>query len=92
VGDERRAYLIVTGADPEYRRSGSGNLVHWHAIQAAASFTDTFDFEGSMIEPIEDFYRKFGPLQSAYSSVSRRPNFVNAAASIAQTLNPRSRW
>ena len=71
VGDHSRAYLLVTGADPELRRSGAGNLVHWRAIQAAAEFTRVFDFEGSMIEPIEEFYRKFGAVQSPYSFVSR---------------------
>ncbi|WP_435743070.1 GNAT family N-acetyltransferase [Microbacterium sp. PMB16] len=71
VGDQARAYLLVTGADPELRRSGAGNLVHWRAIQAAAEFTDIFDFEGSMLEPVEEFYRKFGAVQSPYSFVSR---------------------
>lgn len=71
VGDDARAYLLVTGADPELRRSGAGNLVHWAAIQAAAEFTDIFDFEGSMLAPIEEFYRKFGAAQFPYSFVSR---------------------
>lgn len=71
VGDQAKAYLLVTGADPELRKNGAGNLVHWRAIQAAGEFTDAFDFEGSMLEPIEEFYRKFGATQSPYSFVSR---------------------
>lgn len=91
VGDQRRAYLLVSGIDPEHRRAGSGNLVHWQAIREAASFTDTFDFEGSMMEPIEDFYRKFGPRQSPYSSVSKRPRLLTAALATASALDPRRR-
>lgn len=85
VGDQSRAYLLVTGADPELRRSGAGNLVHWRAIRAAAEFTDTFDFEGSMLEPIEEFYRKFGARQSPYSFVSRSSR-VGAMAFEARKL------
>lgn len=86
VGDESRAYLLVTGVDPELRRSGAGNLVHWRAIQAASEFTDTFDFEGSMLEPIEEFYRKFGATQTPYSFVSRGSGLAKIAFEAAAAL------
>ena len=71
VGDERRMYLLVTGADPELQKSWSGSLVHWECIRAASELTQVFDFEGSMIEPIAEFYRKFGGTLSPYSSVTK---------------------
>jgi hypothetical protein len=71
VGDERRSYLLVTGADPSLAGSKSGSLVHSRAIKAAAQFTAIFDFEGSMIEGVESFYRSFGSTQTPYSNISR---------------------
>lgn len=71
VGDAQRAYLLVTGANAELRKSGSGPLIHWAAISQAASFTKVFDFEGSMIESVEKFYRGFGATQTPYLSVCK---------------------
>ncbi|GGM00635.1 GNAT family N-acetyltransferase [Glutamicibacter protophormiae] len=87
VGDHRRAYLLVSGADPELRQSGSGNLVHWAAIEAAAEFTKVFDFEGSMIRPVESFYRGFGAMQTPYHAISKQGKFVTLAASLSQLLH-----
>ncbi len=41
----------------------------WEAIRFAASVTRSFDFEGSMIEPVEKFFRAFGATQTAYHNV-----------------------
>ncbi len=86
VGDARRAYSLVTGADPELWRSGSGSLVHWNSIQAAAPFTNVFDFEGSMIEGIEESYRRFGASQSPYSSVSKQGGLFARAAAVRRLI------
>ena len=74
VWDSGAAYYLMGGTDPELRNSGAGNLLIWEAIQFSASLTRAFDFEGSMIEPIESFFRSFGARQSPYSYVSRKSN------------------
>jgi len=71
VWDSQSAYYLMGGADPTLRNSGASSLLMWHAIQHAASITRAFDFEGSMIEPIERFFRSFGALQTPYFSVAR---------------------
>lgn len=71
VGDEERMYLLASGADPELRKSGSGAYVKWECIRRLSGKTRVFDFEGSMIEPIADFNRKFGAALSSYSMVSK---------------------
>lgn len=71
VGDGRRIYLLMSGADPEKRDSGAGYLTKWRLIQEAKKTSEIFDFEGSMIERIESFNRGFGAQQTPYFQVRR---------------------
>jgi hypothetical protein len=71
VWDRESAYYLMGGADPDLRSSGAMSLVIWSAIQFASTVTRAFDFEGSMMEPIERFCRSFGARQVPYSTVSR---------------------
>lgn len=86
VGDSERSYLLVTGANPEFRSSASGALVHWTAITEAAAFTKVFDFEGSMLEPVESFYRSFGASQVPYLAVSKTRKSIQLAFAARQLL------
>jgi hypothetical protein len=71
VWDSRAAYYLIGGADPELRNSGAMSLAMWEAIQGASTVTQTFDFEGSMLEPIEHFFRAFGADQKPYFRVTK---------------------
>ncbi len=71
VWDEESAYYLMGGSDPRLRNSGATSLAMWEAIQFAASVTQSFDFEGSMIEPVERFFRAFGAKQKRYFQVSK---------------------
>ncbi len=71
VWGENSAYYIMGGGDPELRNSGATSLCMWEAIQFAAGVTRKFDFEGSMIEPVERFFRAFGAKQVPYFSISK---------------------
>jgi lipid II:glycine glycyltransferase (peptidoglycan interpeptide bridge formation enzyme) len=71
VWDKRAAYYLLGGADPSLRTSGASSLLMWESIMRARAFTDVFDFEGSMIKPVERFFRAFGSRQVAYLQVSR---------------------
>lgn len=74
VWDENSAYYIMGGGDPELRTSGATSLLLWEAINFAATVTGKFDFEGSMLESIERFFRGFGATQVAYHHVTRTPS------------------
>lgn len=74
VWDENSAYYLMGGADPALRNSGAGSLAIWSAIQHAATVSRSFDFEGSMVEPIERFFRAFGGRQVPYFQVRRFNN------------------
>lgn len=71
VWDKNSAYYLMGGGDPELRNSGATSLCMWEAIKFASTVTKRFDFEGSMLEPVERFFRGFGAIQTPYFSVSK---------------------
>jgi hypothetical protein len=70
VWDRSSAYYLMGGVAPEFRTTGAASLLLWEAIRHASSVTREFDFEGSMVESIERFFRGFGARQTPYFSVS----------------------
>lgn len=76
VWDSQKAYYLMGGGDPHLRTSGATSLCMWKAIQFAATVSKTFDFEGSMLEPVEHFFRSFSPTQTPYFQVSRTPSKI----------------
>lgn len=84
VWDERRCYYLQGGGDPALRNSGAHSLLVWEAIQRAASKSRLFDFEGSMVESVERFFRAFGARQSPYSQVALvRSRLLRTAAALS---------
>jgi lipid II:glycine glycyltransferase (peptidoglycan interpeptide bridge formation enzyme) len=71
VWDHRSAYYLISSIDPDFRNSGSATLLIWEAIQYLADRTQKFDFEGSMIENVENSFRSFGAKQVPYFQVSK---------------------
>jgi hypothetical protein len=71
VWDDQSAYYLMGGGDETYRRSGATSLLMWEAIQFAATVTRKFDFEGSMLQPVERFFRSFGAVQMPYFRISK---------------------
>jgi hypothetical protein len=63
VMDNEYAYALLAGGDPQLRGSGAQTLLYWEAIKFASRMNLKFDFEGSMLEPIEHVYRAFGGVQ-----------------------------
>ncbi len=79
VYDSNCCYYLVGGGDPELRTSGASSLLMWEGICFASTVSDSFDFEGSMIEPIERFFRAFGGIPTPYWRVTKL-NFVHTIA------------
>jgi GNAT acetyltransferase-like protein len=71
VWDDRTCYALINARDPELQTHGSNTLLYWEAIRHASEVSPVFDFEGSMLEPIEHYFRGFGGRQTPYFSVSR---------------------
>ena len=71
VWDERVAYYLMGGRDDAYANSAAMSLLLWEAIRLASGVSRAFDFEGSMIESIERFFRSFGGRRTPYLRVER---------------------
>lgn len=71
VWDSDCAYYLMGGGDPTLRNSGAGSLVLWEAIAFASTVSRQFDFEGSMLESVERFFRAFGGRPVTFFSLSK---------------------
>ena len=71
VWDNRSIYLIITGGDPKLRSSGANNLLIWEGINFASQKGLSFDFEGSMVENIENYYYAFGAKQTIFFNINK---------------------
>jgi Acetyltransferase (GNAT) domain len=81
VWDRQAAYYLLAGADTQLRTSGASSLLAWEALMRAREHTDVFDFHGSMLQPVERFFRAFGARQTPYLRVTRMsPPFRAALA------------
>lgn len=76
IWDENSAYYLMGGSDPALRNSGAGSLCLWEAIKFASKVTRRFDFEGSMLESVERYFRAFGAQQMPYFRVYKTPSKV----------------
>lgn len=89
VWDERTLYPIINARDPSLHAFGANTLLYWEAIRLASTVSRAFDFEGSMLETIEHFFRGFGGRQTAYFSVwkiGRKAKAALAARSVVRRL------
>jgi len=75
VWDEVSAYYLAGGANTKFRTSGAMSLLMWTAIKYASTVTKQFDFEGSMIKPIERFFSSFGAKQVPYIQITKTNSF-----------------
>lgn len=60
VNDSRSSYQIVSGIDWNERNSSAGHMTTWRAIADALQEGRAFDFEGSRIRGVEQYYRRWG--------------------------------
>jgi hypothetical protein len=71
VWDSNSAYDLISTIDPDYRTFGAASLLVQEAIKYVSKYVDKFDFEGSMIEPVERSFRQFGAIQTPYFTISK---------------------
>jgi len=75
VWDSESVYYLLSGMDQQYKSTEANTLLVWEGIKFAMGKNRTFDFEGSMIEGIEHFFRSFGAEQTPYFFISKT-NFL----------------
>lgn len=69
--DRRSCYYLLGGKDYEKNTTGAQELILWEGIKFAATVSEVFDFEGSMIPSIESFFRGFGGTPKIYYRIWR---------------------
>ena len=74
VWDAYSAYYLMGGVDPGRLGNGAMSLCLWEAIRFSSAVAPRFDFEGSMVESIERFFRGFGCSQVPYFRITRTPS------------------
>jgi lipid II:glycine glycyltransferase (peptidoglycan interpeptide bridge formation enzyme) len=77
VWDKDTSYYLWGGGDPAYRSSGATSLLLWEAIKFSKERgLKIFDFEGSMIQPVERFVRSFGAMQVPYFIITKKSRLM----------------
>lgn len=71
IWDANSAYDLISTIDPDFRKSGAATLLVKHIIEYVSDKTCKFDFEGSMIESVENSFRQFGAIQKPYFQISK---------------------
>lgn len=67
--DQKKAYYIIGGKNPDYKNIGSTSQLFWETIKLVSEKVNVFDFEGSMIPSVEMFFRGFGSTQMQYNVI-----------------------
>ncbi len=72
VHDQDTAYYLLGGYAEDEKHHGAGVAAMFEAIRQAQSLgLKTFDFEGSIIPPIEKYFREFGGVLTPYFAITR---------------------
>jgi hypothetical protein len=74
IWDPLQAYYLMSSIDPDHRSSGAATYLIQQAITDMRSKTKRFDFEGSMIEGVENSFRQFGTIQVPYFQIQKYPS------------------
>jgi len=71
VYDNNSVYYLMGGIDPDYNYPGAMDLVHLQGIKFALQSGRNYNFEGSMVENIENYFRSFGAVQQPYFLITK---------------------
>lgn len=66
VWDEKAVYYLLNGTNPEFKSSQANCFLIHESIKMASRMGKRFDFEGSVIRPIEKAFREYGGVRKPY--------------------------
>ena len=69
VSDSNSVYYLMGGIDSLYKDLGGMDLILYNSIKWTLNQGKNFDFEGSIVESIEKYFRSFGSIQTPYFAV-----------------------
>lgn len=76
VWDSESAYYLTGATNSNFKTTGSMSLLLWEAIKRSKDRTKAFNFEGSMIESIERYFRAFGGKQIPYFEIHKNNSIL----------------
>lgn len=72
IYDQNTVYYLLGGYDNFNKHQSAGALCVWNSIQLSKELNKKiFDFEGSMLKPVERYFRDFGGDLVAYYTVNK---------------------
>lgn len=86
VWNNYSAYYLIGGGNPDLRNSEAMTLLMWEAIKYASTVSTRFDFEGSMLEPIEKFFRGFGAVQTPYHVIFKTSPVMSLVLTVLRVI------
>ncbi len=89
VWDGRTVYYLLGAATAAARGTGAQTLLLDRGIEIASNRGLRFDFEGSRVESIEQFFRTFGAMPEPYLHIERRTSAVDVLLSIRDAVRGR---
>ncbi|MFW6347632.1 MAG: GNAT family N-acetyltransferase [Cyclonatronaceae bacterium] len=85
--DRHLTHNVMTGVDPDYRSANGGSVALHQALSMAMERHTTFDFNGSMAEGINTYFKSFGPVETSYTHYravhSRKMKLLKASGLVA---------
>ncbi len=93
VYDGETAYYLAGGSDKKFYGSGAMSYLMWQAIKHAQTIGKTyFDFEGSMTESIDKFFRSFATERVEYTHVESKKSKLLRIMQGMKTMVSRNRF
>ena len=86
IWDREVVYYIMAGSSLQGKQDSVHTLLLWEAIQWAVETHRIFDFEGSMIEPVERFFRTFGARQVPILYIHKEKPLMEAILRASQAI------
>ncbi len=86
IYDEKVCYALLSGSDPAWKSAGARTLLAWEGIRFASTVSQAFDFEGSMVEGIEHYFRQFGATPLVYYHIHRETPRQQASRAVNNLL------
>ena len=62
---------IIGAKDDNFGNSGAMTLLFWNAFTTLGHLVRSFDFEGSMIRGVENYFRSFGAEQKGFFEITK---------------------
>ena len=76
VWDGNCSWELISAIHPDFRASGASTLVVWETMKRLSPIVQVWDFEGSMIEGVENSFRQFGGIPTPYFEITKYSKWI----------------